>query len=569
MDRAKAVGMRTEMNLSNGIRKNNSFPKFVKDFHVLSHRVLHYANQGVLRIEFQQEVSKIIMDFSGCDAVELWVKEHGNYFRSELKRGVRGKFFFKVKTCLQNAKGKAIPDREDRSNLFPLFNRIIHGQINSPQIRSVKKKGKGLHESDDYSSFLITPIREDHGNVGLLELKSVHLDYFSKDDLKPYEDFSRSLGIALAHCQAQGDLRERVKELTCLYGIARLDTQSSLSLGEILQGIVELLPPAWLYPEIAHARIMLNGDFFSTKGFHEGQEQQRADILIGGQCRGSVEVTYLEEKPELDEGPFLREERGLLDTVAREISNIIMGKQAEQDKANLEEQVRHADRLATIGQLAAGVAHELNEPLGSILGFAQLAQKCPGLPPQAERDIEKILNASLYARDIVRKLLIFAREVPPQKIKVNLNQSVEEALNFFRSRFAKEGIELICSLSPDLPDVDGDPSQLNQVIINLMVNALQAMPHGGDLRIQTLPGENQVSLIIKDTGVGMSEEVLKKIFTPFFTTKEVGHGTGLGLPVAHGIILSHGGSIKVKSRVGQGTRFEIRLPIEETHGKEG
>ena len=164
----------------------------------------------------------------------------------------------------------------------------------------------------------------------------------------------------------------------------------------------------------------------------------------------------VKKRPELDEGPFLWEERALLDAIAEEIANFLIGRQAEQDKLNLEEQVRHADRLATIGQLAAGVAHELNEPLGSILGFAQLAKKCPGLPRQAELDIEKISNASLLARDIVKKLLIFARQMPPQKIKVNVNQLVEEVLNFFKSRCTQEGVQLICSLSPNLPGVDAD-----------------------------------------------------------------------------------------------------------------
>jgi signal transduction histidine kinase len=364
----------------------------------------------------------------------------------------------------------------------------------------------------------------------------------------------------LAHGDAQVDLRERVKELTCLYSIARLAAQRDLSTNEILQAIVRVLPQAWLYPEIAHARIILNGASFSTPGFRDGKYWQRADILVSGKRRGSVEVAYDEEKPELDEGPFLREERVLLDAIAKEIANFLIGRQAEQDKLNLEEQVRHADRLATIGQLAAGVAHELNEPLGSILGFAQLAKKCPGLPRQAELDIEKISNASLLARDIVKKLLIFARQMPPKKTRVNLNQLVEEVLNFFKSRCAQEGVELICSLSPNLPGVDADLSQLNQVVINLIVNALQAMPQGGNLRIQTLCERNQVLLIVEDTGVGMSDEVLEKIFTPFFTTKEVGQGTGLGLPVVHGIITSHGGSVRVKSKLGQGTRFEIRLP---------
>lgn len=148
----------------------------------------------------------------------------------------------------------------------------------------------------------------------------------------------------------------------------------------------------------------------------------------------------------------------MLDTVARQVALIIERRQTEEDKLKLQEQLRHADRLATIGQLAAGVAHELNEPLGSILGFAQLAKKCPGLPKQAEQDIEKIVNASLHAREVVKKLLIFARQMPTQKTKVNLNQIVEEGLYFLESRCVKQGIKLIRSLSPNLPEITADPA---------------------------------------------------------------------------------------------------------------
>jgi signal transduction histidine kinase len=112
-----------------------------------------------------------------------------------------------------------------------------------------------------------------------------------------------------------------------------------------------------------------------------------------------------------------------------------------------------------------------------------------------------------------------------------------------------------------LPEIAVDPAQLNQVLVNLIVNALQVMPTGGRLIIRTLTGKKHISLIVEDTGIGMKEEVLKKIFIPFFTTKDVGQGTGLGLPVVHGIVTSHGGSIKVESKLNQGTRFEIQLPV--------
>jgi len=288
---------------------------------------------------------------------------------------------------------------------------------------------------------------------------------------------------------------------------------------------------------------------------------QAADLVVAGAHRGAVQVIYAEAKPELDEGPFLREERSLIDAVAGQLALIVERREAEEEKTELQDQLRHADRLATIGQLAAGVAHELNEPLGNILGFAQLAKKCCGLPEQAREDIARIEPACLQAREIIKKLLVFARQTPPERTRVNLNELVKEGLSFFEARLAKDGTELVLDLSPELPDTTADPGQLNQVLVNLVVNALQAMPNGGRLTVQTRAGGSHISVVVEDTGTGMSEDVVEKLFVPFFTTKDVGEGTGLGLPVAHGIVTSHGGSIKVESTVGQGTRFEIQLPV--------
>ncbi len=362
---------------------------------------------------------------------------------------------------------------------------------------------------------------------------------------------------------AKAALTERVKELTCLYGMAQIASQPDMSLEEIIQGIVELLPPAWQYPEIAFARIILDGISYTTQGFCECRQKQTAKIIAEGMPRGIVELVYVEEKPDLDEGPFLKEERNLINAVARQVALVIERKQAEKDKLKLHNQLLHADRLATIGMLAAGVAHELNEPLGNILGFAQLAKKCPGLPDSAEQDIGKIETASLHAREIIQKLLVFARQAPPHKTHVNLNQAVQDGLYFFEARCAKEGIELIRLLSPDLPEITADPGQLNQLLVNLVVNALQSMPGTGKITVQTRFSDHNVYLIVKDTGTGMSKEVLDKIFVPFFTTKDIGHGTGLGLPVVYGIVTAHNGTIDVKSEPGGGTRFEIQLPVRE------
>ncbi len=360
-------------------------------------------------------------------------------------------------------------------------------------------------------------------------------------------------------------LRERIKELTCLYGIAQIARQSDKPLKDILQSIVELLPQAWQYPKIASAQLNLDGVYYTAGDFSTCCQKQSADVFVNGTPKGFVEIGYAEQMSQLDEGPFLKEERNLLNEIARQIALIIEHRQAEEDKMKLYGQLRHADRLATVGMLAAGVAHELNEPVGNILGFAQLAKKCAKIPASAKQDIEKIESASLDARDIIQKLLVFARQVPPEKKPVNLNEIVKNGLYFLDARCAKEGIELVFVLSPNLPEIVADAVQLNQVLVNLVVNALQSMEgKGGKITVQTKSNGQEVYLIVEDTGCGMSKEVLDEIFTPFFTTKDIGHGTGLGLPVVHGIVTAHNGMINVESKVGQGARFEIRLPIKNS-----
>jgi two-component system NtrC family sensor kinase len=363
-------------------------------------------------------------------------------------------------------------------------------------------------------------------------------------------------------------LRERVKELSCLYRINQVFETFAGSPHEAFQRIVELIPPAWQYPEIASARIVVQGRPYQTPDFEEGGPRQAAEVVSGGQCKGIVEVVYREKRPPRDEGPFLKEERSLLEAIARQMAVIVEHQEAEEERASLQKQLMRADRLATIGQLAAGVAHELNEPLSSILGFAQLVKKNPGLPDETAHDIQKIVAASLHAREIIRKLLLFARQTPTRREPTDLNTVVSDALGLFEHRFKQEGVELVCSLCPKAPEITADASQLTQVVVNLVVNALQAMPEGGRLTVETDAQDGHVFCIVEDTGVGMTEDILDRLFVPFFTTKEVNQGTGLGLPVVHGIVTSHGGTIEVKSKPGVGTRFTIRLPIDSNPEQE-
>jgi len=370
-------------------------------------------------------------------------------------------------------------------------------------------------------------------------------------------------------------LSERLKELTCLYCISQLVSDPDKSFKQKLVHILSLLPPAWQHPKWTCARIIIDGDTFQSPDCREGTHKQVAPIYAMDKKRGVVEIHYIGPTGSPQKTPFLEEEQNLLDNVAGQISLMIERKEDREMKTELQDQLIRADRLSAIGQLAAGVAHELNEPLNTILGFAQLVQKTPGVPESAQQDLKKITDASLHARTIIRELLIFARQSPHCIEVINLNRIVEEELALFESLCPKASVEVRRVIKPNLPEIVADKSQILQVLSNLVVNAIQAMPDGGVLTIQTAFDASNVYLTVEDTGIGMSPEVRDKIFVPFFTTKDVDQGTGLGLAVVHGIVTAHGGNITVKSLVDRGSLFIVALPrnqeaVEEvTHGNGG
>jgi len=356
-------------------------------------------------------------------------------------------------------------------------------------------------------------------------------------------------------------LKERVKELECLYEISHLAfKKQDKELEGILNDILTILPKAWQFPDITHARINLDNIDYKTISYKKGQHKLISDIIINGQLRGFVEIVYAQKNILFHEYPFLKEERSLIDTIAKELSQIIHRNEQQKEKEILKNQLRHADRLTTVGELAAGVAHELNEPLGSILGFAQLIKNEKNISEQIKNDIDKIINGSLHAREIIKKLMSFSRYEEKENIKISLNQVITDSLYILKSRSKKENINIVMLLEDELPSFFINPVQINQVIINLCVNSFQAMPNGGELVIQTFSANENIYLVIQDTGVGISEQIVKRIFDPFFSTKEV--GTGLGLTIVSSIVSSYGGCIKTESNIGNGTRFEISFPLK-------
>ncbi len=556
----------------------------------LTSRILELAGSGVPRAQFLKELARIMITFSGCDTIRLVLRDRGRRYLCELTGDETKPFLFDVQHGSPEKGGGNTWNSGTNDALEKLCDDIINrrtdisapwitpygslwtGDMTSLSIAGLQKSGDrgglGIRIDENHGALALIPIESRQERIGLLQLVSATKNRFGEREVEVCEQLSQTLGVALAHQQLQLALRERVKELTCLYGIARLAAQPDISLEELLQKAVDLLPLGWLYPDSACARIVLGESTFATNNYRKAVQSITANLVVNGKIRGFVEVGYLWEKPALDEGPFLSEERNLIDAIAHEASIIVEQKQAETERSHLKEQLLHADRLATIGQLGAGLAHELNEPLANILGFAQLVTKDETLTGQTRQDIAKIVSATLHAREVITKLLVFARETTSKRVRVNLNPLVEDGLHFLQSRCAKAGIEVVCKLSRELTEITADRSQLLQVLTNLVVNSIQAMPHGGRLTIVTANDGDHVQLAVEDTGTGMSDEVMKNIFNPFFTTKDVNEGTGLGLSVVHGIVTSHGGKIDVESVANQGTKFTVRLPLEAVAEKE-
>ncbi len=409
----------------------------------------------------------------------------------------------------------------------------------------------------------VLPLYVAEQRFGALILARAGEPAYGPDDEPHLREVSRALAASLLSRRCRMALRERVKELSCLYQLFEIAEQPGTGLDEVLQGVAGSLPQAWQYPEIAHGRICIDDALFASDAGTEAVAVQRGEVVIDGTPRGWVEVAYSEPRPNLDEGPFLAEERNLIEAIAHQLAIVVERHQHETERDRLQEQLRHADRLATIGQLSAGMAHELNEPLGNILGFAQLALADESLSDGNRGDLDNIVKASLHAREVIKKLMVFARQSPPSVTEVDLDRVVTESLYFLASRCAKEGIELVQDLAGDLPPLQADPAQLNQVLVNLVVNAIQATDSGGRVTVRTRASDGHLLLEVGDTGHGIPTDQQPRIFLPFFTTKDVDQGTGLGLSVVHGIVSAHSGTIDVQSKVGEGTTFLVTLP---THG---
>ena len=296
-----------------------------------------------------------------------------------------------------------------------------------------------------------------------------------------------------------------------------------------------------------------------TTPIEEPESYEDAPLVVGGAVTGMLRMSVPR--------PLTQEQRARYFAMASDVSKAIERIDAQRGQSRLvQERLLQSEKMSSVGQLVSGVAHELNNPLTGIMGFAQLLL-LRDLEEITRRQVETIYAEAERASKIVSNLLTFARRRKAQKEPANLNTLVERVLELRNYDLRVRNINTELDLDAALPETMADANQIQQVFLNIIINAEQAMRgDGGEgaegtLRIRSSISDGNVVVAFHDSGPGMSAETLRRIFDPFFTTKEAGEGTGLGLTISYGIIDDHGGRIWAESEQGRGTTFVIELPI--------
>lgn len=352
-------------------------------------------------------------------------------------------------------------------------------------------------------------------------------------------------------------LNERVKELNCLYEVSKIFQNYDSPLKEVLDKIIKTIPQGWQYPKELGVYIVLNQNIYGKQHTTKTLVKASTSIIINGELRGNI-IVYYNDKNKF---AFLKEEQPLLDAIGIETASYIERIEQREKEKIMSEKMRLNDRLVVLGELTASIAHELNTPLGNILGYAELLKK-EEINPTKKADAQKIITSAKNAREIVKKLMYFSCEMPQQFGLINVNDQIEENIGLLQKQLIDNNVKLQLNLTENLPLIRLDKLQFSQLLFNLVLNAINAIEKNGEITITTSLKEKNVVLRIVDNGNGMSEENKAKIFQPFFTTKPKGEGTGLGLAVVHGIVQNHQGTIEVNSELNKGTEFIITFPIE-------
>jgi two-component system NtrC family sensor kinase len=353
-------------------------------------------------------------------------------------------------------------------------------------------------------------------------------------------------------------LRERIKELECLYEIATLTNTKESEIKNTLNLIGLSVKKALQFPEDAVVEILLDHYHILTNELPQDSVCLKAKITSFNKEAGYIQVHY--PKPHLTAHHFLKEEVVLLKGVATSIKSFYEKQLNMQREILVKQNAERVDRLSILAEITAGIAHEINTPLGNILGFAELlAEK--KMDAESKQDIKKIKSAAIYSREIVKKLMFFSCEMPSRSEFIEVKPIITQVLSFLEHRFNKKSVFYKLILEDDNLKARLDSVQFTQILFNLLLNALYAAPKKSTVTLEISRDSSFLNVFISDEGSGIPDSNKSKVFEPFFTTKPLGEGTGLGLSVVHGIVKAHKGEIIINDNKPQGVIFKIALPL--------
>lgn len=370
------------------------------------------------------------------------------------------------------------------------------------------------------------------------------------------------------------ELDHRIRELNCLFGMADVVNRFGTSLEDIIRETVELIPKAWRLSEVAYARVLMDGREYQTGNFKVTTWLMSEPILVFGRSCGEVQVGYLEQRWPENDAPFVPEERRLLTAIAERLGKIAERYQVQEQLNRHREELARVSRLRTMGEMASSLAHELNQPLAAVANYVRGCQRRLGSGAWNESELMQALaeagNQAERAGQILRSLRDFVAAREPRRVPADINRITETAVDLARPEAKVRGIAIRFVPAKDLPPVLADAIQIEQVVLNIVRNALEAMSNtrlnGGEVFVSTSAGgPGEVEVAIQDSGPGLPADAVKKVFDAFYTTKP--EGMGIGLSISRSIIEAHRGRLWVTRNEDRGVTF--RFALQTCHGENG
>ena len=405
----------------------------------------------------------------------------------------------------------------------------------------------------------VVPVQRRGERIGAVTIASTRREAFTGLQLERVEAMSDLLSVALANAELFETMRQAEWRFRTLFRAAPDAVLTVLqTTGRVREANDAVREVFGMDPHQVVGRSLVE---MVDESDRASLERMLANAFAGAPGRAEVQVV----NPDQPDAP-----RKFVALAASRLpeadppSALLVGRDMTHER-EMHARLMESDRLAAVGELVAGVAHEVNNPLSSISAFAQLLLRDDTLSAQQRESVEIIRTETTRASQVVKDLLAFARRSEPQRVPLDLNAVVTRSLRMRQYQFGETGIRVETELADDLPSVMGDARQLQQVCLNLLTNAIQAMSAGGGiLRVRSARVADIVRLDVIDTGPGVAPHVRQHIFEPFFTTKKEGEGTGLGLSVSYGIVAAHGGALELVETGPHGTTFRVTLPAGES-----